>query len=54
MKRGQLLREVLFYASFRYNSETEQHGISTLTDRNDQVLHAIQSIADSGIHVFSW
>lgn len=47
-KQGQLLREILFYSSYRINGENDHHPSSFLTDRNERILKALQFMATSG------
>ena len=44
----QVLKEVLFYTSYRFNGITDSHSNTELTDRNDLVLTALHSIASPG------
>lgn len=47
-RRLRVLREVVFYCSYRFNGVTDKHSNTELVDRNDLVLAALRRIAQSG------
>ena len=46
-RQGQVLRNSLFYASYRYNAENHHHKQITTTTRNDLILHCLHHLASS-------